>query len=72
MLVFSSDTTCWYGARSGSGSTGCRFMTRASIRSMTLRAWSWCPLTSSQRGDSGSRQAKIRAMRMFSPASSHR
>src|ERR1700728_4343578 len=37
MLVFSSATT-WCGCRSGSGSTGWLFLTRASIRSTILRA----------------------------------
>ena len=47
-------------------------MTRASIRSMTLRAWSRRSRASSQRGDSGIRKNSATATRMFSPASSHR
>ena len=71
MLVFSSVTTS-YGFRSGSGSTGWRFMIRASRRSTILRAWSVRPLASSQRGDSGSRQMISSITTRFSPPRNHR
>ena len=71
MLVFSCATT-WYGDTSGSGSTGCRLMTRASIFSTALRAWSCRPLASSQRGDSGIRKNSATAISRFRMVSSHR
>ena len=65
-LVFSSATTS-YGARSGSGSAmRPPLLTRASIRSMILRASSRRSLASSQRGDSGIRKNSSTAIRRFS------
>jgi hypothetical protein len=71
MLVFSVATT-WYGDTSGSGSTGWRFMTRASVFSTARRAWSCRPLASSQRGDSGIRKYSATATMRFRIVSVHR